>query len=123
MTHLLLFALLATLTFATSPQAQPTQVIVVDDTPVNGIFDASVEVAPGASEGWLVYSAVFGTIQPWGPHVETHLARTTDAGATWTFDGVINASFFDTLILSGGGTEDGVVRIETLTVGIPLSFR
>ncbi len=107
-----LFVLLAGFALSAAAGAQPMQVRVVGDAPRNGIFDPSVEFAPGASEGWLSYSAVFGTIQPWGPHVETHLARSSDAGATWSFDGVVNASFFDTLTLTGGASQDGVWNYE-----------
>jgi hypothetical protein len=112
MSRLPLLALFATLALTAAAAAQPSRVSVAGDAPRNGIFDPSLEFAPGASEGWLSYSAVFGTILPWGPHVETHLARSTDSGATWTFDGVVNASFFDTITLSGGGTQDGVWNYE-----------
>lgn len=112
MNRLPLLALVAIFTLAGPTQAQPARVSVAGDAPLNGIFDPSVEFAPGASEGWLSYSSVFGTILPWGPHVETHLARTADSGASWTFDSVVNASFFDTIILTGGGTQDGVWNYE-----------
>lgn len=89
-----------------------TKVSVVGDAPSNGIFDPSVEYAIGASQGWLVYSAVFGGITPYGPHVETHLAKTTDSGATWTFDSVLNASFFADLDIGGGVMLAGVWNYE-----------
>jgi len=112
MTRLPLLALVATLAVAAPAHTQPVRVSVAGDAPLNGIFDPSVEFAPGASEGWLSYSAVFGTILPWGPHVETHLARTADSGATWSFESVVNASWFDTITLPGGGTQDGVWNYE-----------
>ena len=89
-----------------------TQVAVLGDTPSNGIFDPSVEYAPGAPEGWLAYSAVFGGLTPFGPHVETHLAKTTDAGATWSFDSVPNASVFADLDMGGGVMLAGVWNYE-----------
>jgi len=107
---LLLLALTAWI--ASPAEALPSKVSIAGDTPLNGMLDPSIEFAPGAEQGWLVYSAVFGSIQPWGPHVETHLARTTDAGASWTFDSVINASTPDTLQYINGSTRDGVWNYE-----------
>jgi hypothetical protein len=92
--------------------AAATQISVAGDSPLNGIFDPSVEYAPGAQEGWLVYSAVFGGASPFGPHVETHLARTTDSGASWNFDSVVNASVFADLDLGGGALLPGVWNYE-----------
>lgn len=89
-----------------------TKVSIVGDTPTNGIFDPSVEYAAGAGEGWLTYSAVFGGLTPFGPHVETHLARSTDSGATWNFVSVPNPSFFADLDLGGGVMLPGVWNYE-----------
>jgi hypothetical protein len=104
---------LALLLLAAAPAAaQPTRITVAGETAGNGIFDPSVEFAPGAAVGWLSYSAVFGSVLPWGPNVETHLARSSDAGASWAFHSVVNASVSATLTLPGGGTEDGVWNYE-----------
>lgn len=94
------------------PAHAATKVTITGDAPSNGIFDPSVEYAPGSGEGWLAYSAVFGGIQPFGPHVETHLARTTDSGATWTFDSVPNPSSSGVLDLGGGERIEGVWNHE-----------
>ena len=111
---LVLLALTLALAAGTPSRAQLTRVSVVGDAPANGIFDPSVEFAPGSADGWLAYSAVFGGLDPFGPHVETHLARSLDAGVSWTFERVINTSFSDTLDLSGssGGTLPGVWNYE-----------
>ena len=61
--------------------APPESLRIAGEQSLNGIFDPSLEFAPGASEGWLAYSAVFGAVLPWGPHVETRLA---DAGRSTT---------------------------------------
>lgn len=58
----------------------------------NGIFDPSIEVDPKTGTAWLVYSNVYGRAEPWGPHVETHLASSRDGGATWQFEAAINTS-------------------------------
>lgn len=101
---------------ASQALAQPAPLVVGGDTPTNGIFDPSVEYAPGASEGWLAYSAVFGSITPWGPQVETHLARTTDGGVSWQFEGVGFPSTFGVLEQPDGSTIDGVWNAETASL-------
>jgi hypothetical protein len=90
--------------------------MVEGDAPRNGIFDPSVEYASGAAEGWLAYSAIFGDLDPWGPHVETHLARTVDAGATWSFVAVVNPSTFADLELPGGQSLPGVWNYEVASL-------
>ncbi len=95
------------------------QIAVIGDSPANGIFDPSVEYAPGNGEGWLAYSAVFGGGGggvPWGPIVETHLARTTDGGASWTFETVVNASFAGQVDVQGEGLVDGYWNYETPSI-------
>jgi hypothetical protein len=110
MTALLLA--LAVIGLAAPAASQPTRLSIAGETSANGIFDPSLEFAPGASVGWLAYSAVFGSLHPWGPHVETHLARTLDAGVGWALDSVVNASSFATLTLSDGSSLDGVWNYE-----------
>lgn len=95
------------------------QVVVTGDAPANGIFDPSVEYAPGAGEGWLAYSAVYGGGgggSPWGPIVETHLARSTDGGASWTFETVVNASQAGAILVQGEGDVDGYWNYETPSI-------
>lgn len=89
-----------------------TRVVVAGDVSGNGIFDPSVEFEPGGAVGWLSYSSVDGSILPWGPHVETRIARSLDAGASWSFVAVVNASTFAVLDLGGGATLDGVWNYE-----------
>jgi hypothetical protein len=98
---------------ALSASAAPTQVSISGESAVYGIFDPSLEFASGATEGWLAYSAVYGAIVPFGPHVDARLARTTDAGLTFTHDRVVNASWFDTLVFIDQSTIDGVWNYET----------
>ena len=93
-------------------RSAPVKLTISGDAPANGLFDPSIEFAPGASEGWLAYSAVFGSSPGWGPHVETRLARTTDAGTSWSFHSVVNPSTPDVLQLSDGSLVDGVWNYE-----------
>lgn len=102
----------AAILFASGAHAQFNALEIVGDTPLNGIFDPSVEFAPGAAEGWLAYSAVFGGLNPFGPHVETHLARSGDAGATWTFDSIAAVSNVSQLQNFDGSLIDGVWNAE-----------
>ncbi len=77
----------------------------------NGIYDPSVEYLPDGSRGWLFYSSVGGA----GPAVETHLAETTDHGATWTFRQEINSAVPETLLLDGNSVA-GVWNTEVTSV-------
>lgn len=103
---------LLALAWAAAGWAEPVPVSIAGDAPKNGLFDPSVEYAPGAAEGWLAYSAVYGAADPWGPNVETHLARSTDGGASWTFVAVVNASTPATIDLPGEGLVDGSWNYE-----------
>lgn len=79
----------------------------------NGIFDPSVEYAQVGSTGWLAYSAVSGPELPFGPNVETHLARSDDGGASWTFVQEINPSSAPTTVtLANGQTVQGQWNYE-----------
>lgn len=90
----------ALLVIAAGPAA--TAPLVVADDPVgNGLFDPSIAVDPVTGTAWLVYSRVSGTSQPWGPLVETHLAHSDDAGASWRFDAKLVASTAGTIELAG----------------------
>ncbi len=92
--------------------ASPNQLAVAGESAENGIFDPSVEYAPGGAGGWLSYSAVYGGAQPWGPRVETHLAHSTDGGATWSFSGVALASTPGAVTLPGGSSVTGFWNAE-----------
>ncbi len=56
-----------------------TEIAVTADTPAAGIFDASIVYPAGASAGAMAYSAV-----PDQMTIRTHLAVSSDHGATWT---------------------------------------
>jgi hypothetical protein len=86
------------------------------DVVANGIYDPSVEYDSEGTTGWLAYSAVYGNVTPWGPHVATHIARSVDHGATWTFQQVVNPSTVATLILSDGSELQGVWNAEVATL-------
>ena len=106
------FALL-TACWVTSPcSAETTQVTIIGDDPTSGIFDPSVEYDPVSGEGWLAYSAVLGSLTPWGPHVETHIASSSDSGASWTFETVAAPSTIDQLQNFDGSLIDGVWNAE-----------
>ena len=81
-------------------------VMIAGDAPVNGIFDPSVEYAPDGT-GWMVYSAVFGDLVPFGPYVETHLARSDDQGASWQYVTTINTAFDDQFERPDGTAMEG----------------
>lgn len=90
--------------------------MIAGETNVNGIYDPSVEYDSAGVVGWLAYSYVYGPLVPWGPNVETHLARSLDHGATWTFEQVVNASLPVTLTLLDGTSVDGVWNYEVATL-------
>ena len=92
--------------------ASPPTLSIAGESSLNGIFDPSLEFVPGANEGWLAYSAVFGDVLPWGPHVESRLARSTDQGASWSFETVVNASQAGTLSRIDGSSAVGVWNYE-----------
>ncbi len=108
----LALALATALSAATAAAADPIQVTISGDMPRNGIFDPSVEYGPGGATGWLSYSAVFGNVNPWGPQVETRLAKSTDRGTTWTHVGAVIPSIPDTLTLMDQTVVDGFWNSE-----------
>lgn len=95
--------------------AANTKVTVSGSTQTNGIFDPSVEYA-GSPTGWLAYSAVYGSVTPFGPSVETRLARSDDNGGSWTFETVVNPSTPGTLQLLGGGELTGFWNTEVASL-------
>jgi hypothetical protein len=75
-----------------------TKLVVAGDTLDKGIYDPSIAYSPDGRTGWLTYSSVTGSgnvVQgklALGQYVHTHLARTTDGGASWQFVKVLNQS-------------------------------
>jgi hypothetical protein len=92
--------------------AAAEKVVIDGDSSINGIFDPSIEYDPVTTFGWMSYSAVYGTLSPWGPHVETHIARTGDGGASFELVGAVNPSTTAALQLPDGSTLDGVWNYE-----------
>ena len=82
----------------------------------NGIYDPSIAYTPDDRTGWLAYSSVTGGFKPIGEFVHTHLARSTDSGASWEFVKVLNASTNGVLTLPGGQSLPGVWRYEVPTL-------
>lgn len=92
---------------AESPVTGPFEKIVVaGERPGHGLFDPSIEY-DDAGTGWLAYSRV---VIP--KHVETHLAKSTDRGRTWTYAGAANRSTDDVALIEGVA-HTGAWRYET----------
>ena len=108
-----LLAVVVSAGLAGSVLAQTTPIDIAGDDPTSGLFDPSVEYAPASTEGWLAYSAVFGPLLPWGPHVETHLARSLDGGSSWTFETIAAPSTLDQLVNFDETLIDGAWNAET----------
>lgn len=87
-----------------SPKLQPLQ--VRGEQIRNGIFDAALEYG-GDGTGWMAYSSI-----EIPRFVETHIAKSLDHGATWTFvskpNSAAEAKFEDQ-----GGAVKAVWRYET----------
>ncbi|MBI5800500.1 MAG: exo-alpha-sialidase [Verrucomicrobia bacterium] len=81
-----------------------------------GLYDPSIAYAPDGSVGWLAYSSVTGDHKPIGEYVHTHLARTTNGGASWQFVKVLNPSTNSTLTLPDGKSLPGLWRYEVPTL-------
>jgi len=81
-----------------------------------GIYDPSVAYTLDGSVGWLAYSLVTGKHKPIGAYVHTHLARSTDAGASWQFVKVLNPATDAVLTRPGQDPLPGVWRYEVPTL-------
>ncbi len=82
---------------------------IANEDPRNGFFDISVEYGDNGT-GWMAYSRV-----ELPKHVETHIARSTDRGRTWSYAGQVNQSVDGSVIIDGR-THQGVWRYETPTL-------
>jgi hypothetical protein len=94
----ILIGILLTTGFTRRVHAETIPIAIMGDDPTNGIFDPSVEYGAAMSDGWLAYSAVFGSLMPWGPHVETHIARSLNGGSSWTYETVAVPSTINPLV-------------------------
>lgn len=85
------------------------KVVIAGEKVKSGIFDPSVEYGPDGI-GWLAYSWVDVPAR-----VETHLARSTDHGKTWTYVSTLNHSAKGSQVVDGTARH-GVWRYETPTL-------
>lgn len=93
-----------------------TKLVPAGEHPESGIYDPSVAYTPDGNVGWLVYSSVTGDNKPIGQYVHTHLARSTDGGASWQFAKAVNTSSNGTLVMPDGNQLSGVWRYEVPTL-------
>jgi hypothetical protein len=97
-------------TLATQPDRSLFEKIsIVGEDHRNGLFDVSIEY-DDTGTGWLAYSRV--TIPK---HVETHVAKSTDRGKTWSYVGPANRST-ETSAVINGTVRKGALRYETPTL-------
>lgn len=86
------------------PSALPfTELVITGEKGINGVYDPSVEY-DAAGTGWMAYSGVRA-----GPEgeVETHIARSTDHGASWQHVTTVNTVSPATAALPNGKTVKG----------------
>jgi hypothetical protein len=95
-----------------------TRLVIAGAKLEKGIYDPSVSYTPDGSVGWMAYSSVTGNGNlingkvSLGEYVSTHLARTTDGGASWTFIKALNKSTDGTCEMADGKKLQGVWRYE-----------
>ena len=95
-----------------------TRLVIAGEKLEKGIYDPSLAYTPDGSVGWLAYSSVTGNGNlingkvSLGEYVSTHLARTTDGGASWTFVKALNVSTNGTCEMADGQKLQGVWRYE-----------
>lgn len=81
-----------------------------------GAFDPSIQYGRDGRTGWMVYSALGGTIRPSNPFVaSTLLARSTDNGRSWTYVQTINSPI-DTIQSVKGKELEGIFKYEVPTL-------
>lgn len=91
---------------AAEPSVPYTWVKIKGTPPKNGMFDVSIEYGPDGT-GWLAYSQV-----QIPKFINTHIAKSTDGGATWRHVTQVGASHESTVNKHGKAIE-GVWRDET----------
>lgn len=102
----------------TAPGITQPDLLVLGEVGIIGIFDPSIEYdpSPAKRELWLTYTSATTTAPPSAERLSTHLAKSTDAGATWTFRATVFPSTADDLILLQGGPVPGFWHYETSTM-------
>lgn len=98
---ILLAVCLGLFVFGGHPNAAHAELAIVGDPVANGFFDPSIEIDPETGIAWLAYSNVYGNDPAWGPHVESHLARSDDGGVTWIYETKLNESTPGSIVLDG----------------------
>ena len=85
---------------------------VVPEPGSNGIYDPALAYAPDGTTGWMAYTSADGRIVSGSELLHTHLAFTTDGGASWEFAQRVNGSIVDTVTLPSGELLEGVWHYE-----------
>lgn len=106
---ILLFQLCVVEASYAEEQPKYSKIIIQGDKTENGIFDLSVEHDEN-NIGWMVYSRV--SIPE---YVSSHLARSSDKGATWRYVSTINKSYAQNVRVKGKNF-NGVWRYETPSI-------
>ena len=88
------------------------RVRVLSEPGSNGIYDPALAYAPDGTTGWMAYTSADGRIVSGSELLHTHLAFTTDGGASWEFAQRVNESIVDTVTLPSGELLEGVWHYE-----------
>ncbi len=84
-------------------------------TAFNGRFDPSITY-DDAGIGWMVYSSVGGGRDPFGPYIQTELAKSNDNGKTWAWVQTINPAYDDSFNPPNGPLLEGNWNYEVSTI-------